>query len=864
MSTAPVSAEATFPTARTVGRFFSGFLYAGVLLFLSENPATAQGPGSSVAARRAIEARLPPGAAKGGAPAEADVAAAVARTVVDFLHVALPPDLTPADIVGEAVRTRAGNFAAVEKILSAVTEALLTLDPESAVREVLDEATMAACLAVSPPDVAELVRSQIALVATSPTAATLLPPAQRPPDELLPIEAYAERIVAGGIKALRKVPTTKLARHIEDVAAKALTVAPPFLYEEVAAAAARTSSSGAVVLAPLTGGASNLLKTLLAGVPDSREEVGAIIAGVLRGRGESVIAALKVELANTRPAFTTYTDAILEGYRRTAADHGDYHITYLRQEGANFDRAGLVSGAAARWPAEVQKFTRLALELPGSNASVEIARAAGRAVPLLAPQVGAYCVGVRGVAPGEVARGLVEGAHSAVTGAIVARQLAAMGTVAGSDVREVVAGALSGALATGKEHELPALAFAAARASRFPLEVAEVGIAGAPAALRHLPGLAALAADVGPSAELIPRIEALLASDAEQRAAFATGARAVTRTQTDVRQFLAAAEEGLASARGDAARLAVLRGVTLVNPRGAAVVAAAGIARTDEQLWPQVAEAAMQSSPGKAASIQLATAAAGALRKDRTRGLAEHVLRALFLHPDRASDIAAAAVVADPERAPEIAQAAAMRTGAGAARLVPALLAFAQTPPGQVDAARTRQIVAAVVRGLLEARLRDGETAALTASVAAAVQWACLTDSAAAHLVGSGAPKTVALLATPQISLATDGALESVITAAVSASPRHGIAIARVAAETLATFTRGQFTDAEGQLAALARDAGALNFTGQAASELEIRNAIAFGITAHTANAAGARALELVNYSRTSGTGRPISAFRDE
>jgi hypothetical protein len=802
---------------------------------------------------------MPPGAPKDLRSAEADVAAAVAKAVVDSLDAALPPDLTPGDIVGEAVRPHAGNFPAVERILSSVTEALLTVDPDSAVRIVLDEATMAACLAVIPSDVAELVRSQIALLATSVTAQTLLPQGQRP-DELLPIEAYAERIVAGGIKALRKVPTAKLSRHIEDVAAKALTVAPPFLYEEIAASAARTSSAGAVVLAPLTGGASNLLKTLLSGVPESREEVGAIVAGVLRGRGDSVIAAVKVELANTRPAFTTYTDAILEGYRLVTEDHGEYHITWLRQEGASLDRAGIVSGAAARWPAEVQKFTRLAMELPGSNPTVEIARAAGRAVPLLAPQAAAYCIGIRDAEPGDIARGFVEGAHSSVTGAIVARQLSAMGTIAGSDVREVVAGAVAGAVTTGKEDTLPALTFAAARASRFPADVAEQGIETGPAALRHAAGLGALAADAGPPTELIARIEALLASDAPQKAAFTTGATAITRAQADVRQFLVAAVEGLAAAGSDDARLAVIRGVALVNPRGAAVTAAAGIAHTDERLWPAVTEAAIQASPGKAASIALAAAAAGALRKDGAKGLNDHVLRALFFHPERASDIAAAAVVAEPARAPQIARAAAMRSGPSTARMVPALLAFAQTS-GKLDPALSGQIVSAVVSGLLEAGLRDAETGAITTAVDAAVQWACTTEAATG---ATGATKTIALLATPQISLAPGGILDGVIAAATGASKKHGLAIARVAAETLATFTRGQFTDAGGHLAAIIRQAGALNFSGQPASDLELRNAIAFGITAHTANEAGASALDVVNYSRASGTGRPVSAFRDE
>jgi hypothetical protein len=43
-----------------------------------------------------------------------------------------------------------------------------------------------------------------------------------------------------------------------------------------------------------------------------------------------------------------------------------------------------------------------------------------------------------------------------------------------------------------------------------------------------------------------------------------------------------------------------------------------------------------------------------------------------------------------------------------------------------------------------------------------------------------------------------------------------------------------------------------------------VRNAIAFGITGHNATEAGASALDVVNYSRASGTGRPVTAFRDE
>ena len=195
----------------------------------------AQAPGTSAAARRVIEARLP--ALGKGTPDDAQVGEAVGKALADFLDVALPPDLLPGDIVGEAVQARAGNVPAVVAILSGVTEALLTLEAEPAVRGVLDEATTAACLAVAPQDVAEVVRSQIALLATSGTAQMLLYKGKDPLDELLPVEAYAERIVAGAIKALRKVPTQKLARHIEDVAARALSVAPAYLYEEIAASA---------------------------------------------------------------------------------------------------------------------------------------------------------------------------------------------------------------------------------------------------------------------------------------------------------------------------------------------------------------------------------------------------------------------------------------------------------------------------------------------------------------------------------------------------------------------------------------------------------------------------------------------------
>jgi len=848
-------------------RAFGVCLYAAMACWLAGS-AVAQGPGNSAAAQRAIEARLPPAASPTGgqgSPSDADIGAAVAKAALDFLAVALPPDLTPADVVGEAVRTRAGQLPAVEQILSAVTEALLTLDPDPGVRAVLDEAVTAACLAVTPGDVAELVRSQIALLATSPTAQSLLPKGPRPPDELLPIEAYAERIVAGGIKALRKVPTRRLDQHIQDVAARALTVAPPYLYEEIAAAAARTSSSGAVVLAPLTGGASNLLKTLLQGVPENPEDIGAIVAGVLRGRGAPVIAAVRVELANTRPAFASFTDAVLEGFRRCAGDQGEYHITYLRQEGAKFDRAGLITGAAARWPSEVQKFTQLALQEPGTNSTFEIARAAARAVPLLAPPTAAYCVGTRDVKPGELVQGFIEGAPAVVLGAIVGRQLTAMGTVAGENVRAVVAGAVAGAVGTGRDFTLPMLAREAARASRFPADVAEQGIAGAPPALRYVVGLGALAADVAPAAALTERISQLLAADPAQQAAFASGATAIARTQANLRDFLPATLSGLASAGSEAARIAVIHGVTLVNPRGAAAIAAAGIAGTDRTLWPAVIDAATQCSPGKAASIQLAAAAASGLRQSGSGGLTEHVLRSLFLHPSQASDIAAAAVIAAPGQAAGIARAAATRSGSATARMVPALLAFAQPGTSQTDAAArvatSGRIVAAVIAGLLEADLRERETGAITSSVDAAVLWACTTEAAAN---GTGPAHTVALLSAPQVTLAPGGLLETVIHAAVAASPRHGLAVARVTAETLTSFTRGQFTEAAARLSAIVREAGTLSFSGQPASGVETSEAIAFGITAHLAGQAGARALEVVNYSRSDGLGRPVTAFQDE
>ena len=854
----------------------SGLLYRGRLLLFAASLAAgpgeilAQVPGSSASAQRAIQARLPGSAgAKGSgvAPGDADVAAAVGKAVIDFLNVELSTDLMAADIVTEAVRTRAGNVAAVDAILSGVTEAILTVEPDPGVRAVLDEATTSACLAVAPQDVAELVRSQIALLSTSAVAQTLLPRGKRPPDELLPVEAYAERIVAGAIKAVRKVPTAKLARHIEDIAAKALSVAPAYLFEEIAAASARSSSSGTVVLAPLTGGSSNLLKALLNGVPNTAEDVGAIVAGVLRGRGDGVAAAVRVELTNTRPAFTAYTDAILAGFHQVATEHQEFHITFLREGGAKFDRAGLVIGAAALWPSEVLKFAQISMETPGSNTTLEIARAAGRAVPLMASAAAAHCVGTRGTKPEEIAQGFVEGAHPSVVGSIVARQLSAMGTIAGEDAKRVVAGAILGARNSAKEHVLAPLAFEAARASRFPIDVVDQGLASAPPALKYVVAIGALAADTGSAPELIQRVEAALADDPAQKAAFSTGAAAVVQVQADVRNFLAATLSGLAAARSDEARLAVITGVCLVNPKGAAVVAAAGIAKSDEKLWNAVTEVAIIAGPAKAAGIRLASDAARSLRRSAANGFAENVARSLFLHPGHAADIAAAAVVTAPESAPQIAQAAALRTGVRAARMVPALLAFSQLQ--RPDASKSEQaaaagrITAAIVTGIREAQLREGETNAITEAIDAAVQWACTSDAAGAAGIGS-APQPLPLLAAPPVSLAAGGAIEGVVQAAVSASKNHGIAIARVTAETLAAYSRGTFTDAEGRLTAIVRSAGAVNFSGQPATGSDIRNAVAFGITGHQATTAGASALDMVNYSRKDGTNRPVTAFRDQ
>lgn len=869
----PVLARWTLSLRAVVADLLSGARYLCVVgpMVIGLASAAAQVPGGGVSAQRAIQGRLPSaaGGAKvaAGAASDADVAEAVGKAVVDFLDGTLPTDLTPADVVTEAVRTRAGNRVAVDAILTGVTEAILTLEPDSRARAVLDESTTAACLAVTPEDVAELVRSQISLLTTSVVAQSLLPVGKRPADALLPVEAYTERIVAGAIKAVRKVPTAKLARHIEDIVAKALSVAPSYLFDDIAAASARSSSSGTVVLAPLTGGSSNLVKTLLNGVPNTQEDVAAVVAGVMRGRGDSVAAAVRIELANNRPAFTAYTDAVLAGVHQVAIEHRDFHVTFLRDEGAKFDRAALVAGAAALWPSEVLKFAQLSMEMPGSNTTLEIARAAGRAVPLMAPEAAAYCAGTRGTKAEDVVQGFVEGAHPLVVGSIVARQLSAMGTIAGGDAKRVVAGAIAGARNSGKEHVLAPLCFEASRVSRFPIDVADQAMASVPPAMKYIAAISVVAADIGSAPELIQHVESVLAEDPAQKAAFSIGAAAVVQVQADVRNFLAATISGLSAASSDAARLAVIYGVTLVNPKGAPVVAAAGIAKCDEKLWNAVTEVASVAGPAKAASVRLASDAARSLRKSPANGFNDFVGRALFLHPSRAADIAAAAVVTLPESAPQIARAASTRAGAAAARMVPALLAFSQLQ--RSDASRSEhiaaagRITAAVVTGIGEAQLRDGETAAITGAVDAAVQWACLSESAGVSGKTTVA-RPIALLSAPPVSLAVGGAIESVVQSAVAASKAHGIAIARVAAETLATYSRGTFTDAEGRLAAIVRSAGALNFSGQPATELDIRNAVDFGITAHNASAAGASALDVVNYSRKDGINQPVTAFRDQ
>ncbi len=115
------------------------FLYASALIFLRKS-APAPAPGSAVAAQRAIIGRLSLAASRSdppGTPSERDVATAVAKAVVDSRDFVLQPDLTPADVVGETVRTDAGNLAAVKRFLSAVTDALLTVEPDPGVRAVV-------------------------------------------------------------------------------------------------------------------------------------------------------------------------------------------------------------------------------------------------------------------------------------------------------------------------------------------------------------------------------------------------------------------------------------------------------------------------------------------------------------------------------------------------------------------------------------------------------------------------------------------------------------------------------------------------------------------------------------------------------
>ncbi len=826
-------------------------------------------PASALAAQeedssalRALEERLYSVRTLGAADsAPAELAGAVALAMNDYFAGVLPSEVTIADLARESVRHRDAARSA-PAIAAAIARAILAGASGAEAEAHFENATSAACLAATPKLAAEIVSSEIAVLAAAPLSIGIAGDHEGEGKALIAPEAYAGKVVSGAIRAIRKVPTADMARDVEDIAARALAATPAHLVQEIAAAVSRASASGGVILSPLTGGADNLLKTMLLAVPDTKEDAAAVLAGVLRGRGDSVYVPVRTEAAAARPACAEFLGVVADTFHLVAASAKPLTAAYITGEGAGLDRAALLWGACARWPGEAPKFTQFALEDLETNTPAEIVRAAVRAVQSSAAQTVAVAAGVAGVDLGEIARGATEGAHGALAGAIVSAEIDALAAPSAADVKKIVAGAIAGLLETGKPRVLVSVTFQAALTSRFALAVAEQALASAPAGSRYVAALSAVAADRGAAASgAIARVAQLLETEPAQKAAFEIGAAAATLTQANVRNFFKVARDALATAKSDQARLAVIYGVGLVNPKGIAAIAAAAVAKSDPKFWEAIVDAAIDVNAAKARSIVLATDAAKHVMESGTADVYDIAGRSAVHHPNELAAVAAGVAIAAPEYAHLIGHAIASRSGAAVARVVPALFAFAlenaRTPQGA--AAR---ITAGVMRGLLEAGLGGDERVALTAVFGAAIQSAVSIESASAD---SRQPERgqSALDKLLGVSLRPGGMVEGVVRAAVAAAPQHGLAFARAAAQALAYVTDGGFSDAGGLLATVVRESGALDFTGAPASPEAIQNAIGFGIAERNAIDLGARTLDLVNYSHQPGTNGPVTAILD-
>ena len=768
---------------------------------------------------------------------DAELRAAFARVLDAFLA---PPSTFASktgELIDEVCRYRP---AQIGQWIETAVDSILEHDLETAEQDL--ENAVAGAVAADPgeagPTLARALRSLAAAVEET--------------DHPLAISTagkYAGNMVRAATRATAASPDAAGARRlILDAALReAIRLQARFLVIEIMAAAAQGHADRALV--------GDVCQGVLSKFGSTREWAGIICAGAMKGAGIESATTIKDSAAISLPVpFAAYAAVVCNAFvAMSSAQAPELAVVhFVLASNADFIPAAMI-GAIVAQPAAASEILRAGLErdfiLHGRATTRDILEAAIAACEASAPELAADAVGrgdlTEASAPAQIGEAIARAALPRHIGPALAAQIKAQGRQP-EEIRATVAGAMAGAIAAKREASLSAIAFVAAAASGAAGEVIDQAIISAPPELQYACVLGALAADRDHGGVLLEQALHSPNLAPGQAAVIAAGAGVILETQRNPYAFFRAAVSRLSVAPGISAPAAsaIVLGAALANPRGPAATTAAAVAATS---IPPGSLVTVASRDDPHARKIIETTVGVTLRVKEDPAAVFRIVRdQIAAEPEAAPEIVTGAIVAAPRLGDVTAQAAAFAAPGAIGRIVPRLFAFSsagnpavhqhESAPGTLAS-----LMDGVIRGITRA---DLDAAAGRGAISEAVAAAVKSVIAVSH--------DGATFASPRQAAA---AFSAILTAATRAAPTDAAGIARTAARVARALT-GKSADADALQAAVLAARPPVD-------AVKVADAVASGFAEAELQVPAPSVKMLLDYTRDSLTGPPMTPFRD-
>jgi hypothetical protein len=728
-------------------------------------------------------------------------------------------------------------------------------------------------------------------------------------------EDFADQIMKGAVKGIKKAPTGDRPGLMNDIAKEAFntlfdsSVDAGYLADEVARQAGVTAKGLSGDYTTVASLVSSIFTTG-SNIPVDAKTVGLIAAGLMSGtQQESLVASQINGLGNAYAGFTGYVNEVLSGFATAKGAGADSVVAAGAVVAAT--NAGNVNFAPARVAGASAWLSGVAVEIIagmldkdsnlGGTASVaEIVEAAVRGNQKKAPSVAANATagGTAGTPEpnrlGQILQGTALGLdghplYNVLLRGSAIKTVKASGAT-GLQISEITQFGITGAISSGNLGGIADVAFGATKAGKNGTATVAGVVAGATGAdsdeqWRGL--LGAMAADKKNAAAIrtaafgLGGWDGASNGDAMTSGPAVQGGDAIIDMHTNKKNFFNFSLKALrdADTDTDVEALAILTAAGLIDAKNTQAVAAALLAETPVSVN-DIRAQALALNPKAAAGVNLAIDAANGI-KNNPNNIFEIVDHLTQQNPKQGVDIATGAAAIRPDQAHIVMHASAFRNPGKAGKATTAIfgvmLRDADATPGDDDIDNTVAAAAAVAAagtcGILAAQSPKQE-ALLKSFVASATKAALLLTGNGSEGAGNfqqsdngGSPtlttqKGPAGVTTGAISqLVNTGATSlsptalAVITAIAKTAKAYGLEIAQAAGQAARAIAGASFTGAAAIGAAVAAGAGgsAANYT----------NAANFGIAQAASSIVGAGAAGVVNYAHFNATGAPVTSIFD-